>query len=71
LRLLRLLDTPADIPVVAPLIEKELLYRLMTSGQGTRLRHMAIAGSQTHRIARAIEWIRDHFAEPMRVESLA
>ena len=71
LRLMRLLDTPADIAVVAPLIEKELLYRLMTSGQGTRLRHMAIAGSQTHRIARAIEWIRDHFAEPMRVESLA
>ncbi|MFP3633088.1 AraC family transcriptional regulator N-terminal domain-containing protein, partial [Burkholderia sp. SIMBA_045] len=58
LRLLRLLDTPADIPVIAPLIEKELLYRLMTSGQGARLRHMAVAGSHTHRIARAIEWIR-------------
>ncbi|WP_321819793.1 MULTISPECIES: AraC family transcriptional regulator [unclassified Burkholderia] len=71
LRLLRLLDTPADIPVIAPLIEKELLYRLMTSGQGTRLRHMAVASSQTHRIARAIEWIRDHYAEPMRVDTLA
>ncbi|AIO35940.1 AraC family transcriptional regulator [Burkholderia pseudomultivorans] len=71
LRLLRLLDTPADIPVIAPLIEKEVLYRLMTSGQGTRLRHMGVAGSQTHRISRAIEWIRDHFAEPMRVETLA
>ncbi|RQS72607.1 AraC family transcriptional regulator [Burkholderia sp. Bp8963] len=71
LRLVRLLDTPADIPVMAPLLEKELLYRLMTSEQGTRLRHMAVAGSQTHRISRAIEWIRDHFAEPMRVEALA
>ncbi|MGZ2746989.1 AraC family transcriptional regulator N-terminal domain-containing protein [Burkholderia stagnalis] len=71
LRLVRLLDTPADIPVIAPLIEKELLYRLMTSEQGARLRHMAVAGSQTHRISRAIEWIRDHFAEPMRVETLA
>ncbi|MBJ9687738.1 AraC family transcriptional regulator [Burkholderia vietnamiensis] len=71
LRLLRLLDTPADIQVIAPLIEKELLYRLMTSGQGARLRHMAVAGSHTHRIARAIEWIRDHYAEPMRVETLA
>ncbi|MBR7900484.1 AraC family transcriptional regulator [Burkholderia multivorans] len=71
LRLVRLLDTPADIPVLAPLIEKEMLYRLLTSAQGTRLRHMAVAGSQTHRIARAIEWIRAHFAEPMRVETLA
>ncbi|MGU7778987.1 AraC family transcriptional regulator N-terminal domain-containing protein [Burkholderia sp. PU8-34] len=71
LRLVRLLDTPADIPVMAPLIEKELIYRLMTSEQGTRLRHMAVAGSQTHRISRAIEWIRDHFSEPMRVEALA
>jgi AraC-like DNA-binding protein len=71
LRLARLLDTPADIPIVAPLVEKELLYRLMTSEHGTRLRHMAVAGSQTNRIARAIEWLRDHYAEPMRIETLA
>ncbi|WP_179402151.1 AraC family transcriptional regulator [Burkholderia guangdongensis] len=71
LRLARLLETPADIPILAPLVEKELLYRLMTSEHGTRLRYMAVAGSQTNRIARAIEWIRDHYAEPMRVETLA
>lgn len=71
LRLVRLLDTPGDIPIVAPLIEKELLYRLMTREQGARLRQMAVTGSQTNRIARAIGWIRDHYAEPMRVEMLA
>ncbi|WDD91755.1 AraC family transcriptional regulator [Burkholderia sp. FERM BP-3421] len=71
LRLVRLLDTPRDIPILAPLIEKELLYRLMTSEQGERLRHLAVAGSQSYRIARAIEWIRDHYAEPLRVEALA
>ncbi len=71
LRLVRLLDTPADIPILAPLIEKELLYRLLTSGLGARLRHIAVAGSQTYRIARAIEWLRHHYTEPLRVETLA
>ncbi|WP_323121342.1 AraC family transcriptional regulator [Burkholderia alba] len=71
LRLVRLLDTPADIPILAPLVEKELLYRLMTSEQGARLRHMAVTGSQSYRIARAIEWIRDHYTEPLRVDTLA
>ncbi len=71
LRLVRLLDTPGDIPVLAPLIEKELLYRLMTSEQGKRLRQVAVNGSQTYRIARAIEWIQDHYTELLRVETLA
>jgi AraC-like DNA-binding protein len=71
LRLVRLLDTPDDIPVLAPLIEKELLYRLMTSEQGKRLRHIAVNGSQTYRIARAIEWIQNHYTEILRVEMLA
>ncbi|MBW0451097.1 AraC family transcriptional regulator [bacterium M00.F.Ca.ET.228.01.1.1] len=71
LRLVRLLDTPGDIPVLAPLIEKELLYRLMTSEQGKRLRHIAVNGSQTYRIARAIEWIQNHYTEVLRVEMLA
>lgn len=71
LRLARLLDSPGDIPILAPLIEKELLYRLMTSEMGTRLRHVAVTGSQTYRIARAIEWIQHHYTEPLRVETLA
>jgi AraC-like DNA-binding protein len=60
-----------DIPVLAPLIEKEFLYRLMTSEQGKRLRQIAVNGSQTYRIARAIEWIQNHYTELLRVEMLA
>ena len=71
LRLARLLDTPNDIPVLAPLIVKELLYRLMTSEQGKRLRHIAVNGSPTNRIARAIEWIQNHYTEVLRMEMLA
>lgn len=71
LRLVRLLSTPSDIPILAPLVERELLYRLLTSEQGMRLRHLTMSGSQSHKIARAIEHLRRHFAEPVRVENLA
>ncbi|MFI7616172.1 AraC family transcriptional regulator N-terminal domain-containing protein [Nonomuraea terrae] len=71
LRLVRLLDTPADIPFLAPLIEQELLYRLLTSEQGMRLRHLVLAESQTHKIAQAITWIREHYTEPLRIAELA
>ncbi len=50
---------------------KELLYRLMTSEQGKRLRHIAVNGSPTNRIARAIEWIQNHYTEVLRMEMLA
>lgn len=71
LRLVRLLDTPADIPMLAPLIERELLYRLIISDQGTRLRQIAMTGSQTQQIARAVEWLRQHFNAPLRIQELA
>lgn len=71
LRLARLLQDPADIPVLAPLIEREVLYRLLTGEQGERLRRIAISGSQTHQIAQAIDWIRKNYALPLRVEDLA
>jgi AraC-like DNA-binding protein len=71
LRLLRLLDTPAAIPVLAPLIRKEIVYHLLTGPDSARLRHMAAAESQTHRIGRAIGWIREHFASPLRIDELA
>ena len=70
-RLLELLDTPDDIPVMAPLIQREIVYRLLMSDQGARLRHIASAGSQGHRVARAIDWLKMHYAEPLRVEELA
>lgn len=71
LRLLRLLDTPAAIPVLAPLIRKEICYHLLTGADSARLRHMAAAESPTHRIGRAINWIRGHFASQLRIEELA
>lgn len=70
-RLVSLLDEPAAIPVLAPLIEWEIYYRLLTSDQCARLWQIASVGSQSHRIARAIDWLRAHFNEPFRIETLA
>jgi len=70
-RLVNLLNEPAALPVLAPLIEREIYYRLLTSDQCARLWLIAAVGSQSHRIARAVEWLRAHFAEPLRVETLA
>ncbi|NTF81542.1 AraC family transcriptional regulator [Rhizobium rhizogenes] len=71
LRLLRLLDRPEDIPAMAPLIEQEILYRLLTGPNGPRLLQVAMAESQSNRVARAIAWIRGNFTQPLRIEELA
>lgn len=71
LRLLRLLNTPADIPVLAPLIEREILYRLLTGAQAPMLRQIALAHSHLAHVSRAIRWIRSHFAEPLRIDAVA
>jgi len=71
LRIVRLLDTPQDIPVLAPLYEQELLYRLLTGEQGLRLRSIAAADSQSHRTARAIDWIKNNFDQPLSIDALA
>lgn len=70
-RLLDLLDEPAAIPALAPLIRREICYRLLMSDQGARLWQIASVGSQSHRIARAIDWLKLHYARPLRVEELA
>ncbi|PZM13565.1 AraC family transcriptional regulator [Rhizobium tubonense] len=71
LRLLRLLDRPEDIAAMAPLIEQEILYRLLTGPDGPRLLHIALAESQSNKVARAVGWIRANFTEPLRIEDLA
>jgi len=71
LRLTRLLDTPKDIPMLAPLALREIFYRLLRSQQGQRLHEIAIADSQTHRITRAIEWLNENYGQPLRIEELA
>jgi hypothetical protein len=70
-RLAALLDSPRDVGPLAPLVLREITYRLLAGPQGARLRQIAAAGAPTQRIARAIRWLRDHFAGPLRVESLA
>ena len=70
-RLLSLLDAPEEIPALAPLVLREITFRLLVGPEGARLRQIAAAGAPAHRVARAIRWLRDHFAEPLRVETLA
>jgi AraC-like DNA-binding protein len=70
-RLLRLLETPADIPVLAPLAEREILYRLLVGDQTSRLRQIAFAESKLQQVNRAIGWIKHHFRAPFRIETLA
>lgn len=71
LRLLRLLETPADVPVLAPLAVREILYRLLTGEQGPRLRQIAVHNSLTQRVAHATDWIKRHYAEPLSIETIA
>lgn len=70
-RLIALLDEPEALPVLAPLIEREIHYRLLLSDQSARLRQIASAGSQSFRVARALDWLRMHYAQPLRIDDLA
>ena len=70
-RLVALLDSPKTVGPLAPLVLREITYRVLTGPQGTRLRQIATAGAPAQQIARAIRWLRDHFPDPLPVESLA
>lgn len=70
LRLLALLDNPSDIPVLAPMVERELLYRLLQGPQGRLLRHIAQPEGALGRVRRAVEWIRDHQNTRLKIEAL-
>lgn len=71
IRLTKLLDTPQDIPFLAPLIIREIYYRLLTDEQGEAVRQVATFGSNMQRIADVIKHIKTEFAQPLRVEELA
>jgi len=70
-RLIDLLAEPKDIPILAPIIQREILYRLLVGDQGARLRQMASVGSQSHQIAKAIDWLKSHYTLPLRIDDLA
>ena len=71
LRLTKLLDTPQDIPILAPMIIREIYYRLLIGEQGESVRQIATSGSNMQRIAEVLKLIKTDFAQPMRVENLA
>jgi AraC-like DNA-binding protein len=71
LRLARLLETPRDIPVLAPMILREFHFRILGSPHGASIAQMAITGSHTHRIGQIIHRIKSQLAAPIRVEELA
>lgn len=70
-RLMRLLDQPEGIAYLHGLIEREIIFRILQGPEGSRLRAIATSGDQSQRTARAIAWIKDNFAKPIRVEELA
>jgi len=70
-RLIDLLDEKHDIPILAPIIQKEIIYLLLVGEQGARLRQIASAGSQSQQIARTIEWLKNNLTEQLRIDDLA
>jgi AraC-like DNA-binding protein len=71
LRMLRLLDHPRDAAVLAPLIKREILWRVLTGDQGAVVRQLGLADSNLTHVARAVRWIREHYTSAFRVEELA
>lgn len=70
-RLLDLLEEEEDIPILAPVIVREITYRLLTGDQGKRLREISAVFSNRSQIAKVIDWLKDNYTKPMRIEELA
>jgi AraC-like DNA-binding protein len=71
LRMVKLLDTPEDVDVLAPVVQREIYYRVLRGDLGSRLADLAQSEGGKHRIVRAIEWLKQHYAAPLRIEELA
>lgn len=70
-RLVDLLDEEQDIPILAPVIQREIFYRLLVGEQGATLRQLAATGTQSQQVARAVSWLKENFSQPLRVDELA
>nr|WP_320192597.1 AraC family transcriptional regulator [uncultured Desulfobacter sp.] len=70
-RLIDLLDEEENIKILAPLIKREIFFRLLTSDQGPRLQQIAASGSHSHQISRAISWLKNNYTSPLSVNELA
>ena len=71
IRLMHLLDSPEDIPVLSPLVIREILYRVLEGEQGALLRPFVVAGSHSNNIAQAIRRINRQFDQPLVIEQIA
>jgi len=71
IRLIELLDTPEDILFLSPMIQREIIYRILRTPQGERLRAIATSGDLSHKTARAIAWLKANYTKPLRIEELA
>lgn len=70
-RLAALLERPQDLQALAPLLRKEITYRLLVGPQGHRLRQMVVGPGPGQRVTRAVTWLKTHFPEPLRIDALA
>jgi AraC-like DNA-binding protein len=70
-RLLDLLECPDDIPALAPLVKQEIFYRLLRGEQGPRLRQITNAGNRGYQVSLAIDWLKENFSKPVKMEELA
>jgi AraC-like DNA-binding protein len=70
-RLIKLLDEPALVPRLAPLIQQEIVIRLLTGPHGPELRHLAIAGSPKQQIAKVVAWLKQNFEQALHGDDLA
>lgn len=71
IRLIDLLNDEKDIPILAPVIQREIIYRLLVGDQGERLRQIATAGSQSQQIAKAIGWLKNNYSQAISMDELA
>jgi AraC-like DNA-binding protein len=70
-RLVKLLDEPALIPRLAPLVQQEITIRLLTGPHGPELRHLVTVGSPSQQIAKAVAWLKQNFVQALHVDDLA
>nr|WP_322873903.1 AraC family transcriptional regulator [Marinobacter bohaiensis] len=70
-RLMSLLDSPRDVPILAPLARREIIYRALIGEMGARMRKFAVADSQVHRVSRVIAVLKDRYTDSLRVKDLA
>jgi len=70
-RLIELLDTEEDIPVLAPVIQREIFYRLLIGEQGGKLRQLAMMGTKSQQVAETVAWLKSNFRKNIRIEDLA